>query len=473
MRRIDPQSNRLIWLFTMITLLASTAAGQVLQPEREQETAERGIHSSREAQAGADQAADLRPTHADISYADVLAHPDDIEINIQWADNQVARGDLKGAAATLERILLLQPELANVRRYHAIVLFRLDDLDGAEAELSRVRKAQLTAALAASASEYASRIKRRKRRTRGSFSLSGGAQYDSNRNSAPHSDTLLVRDFRFQLGDGLTEDDDYSYLTIGELAFERDVGDQEQHTLFGAISYYNAEQEKQERFDVRSGTGQLGLRLRTPEVDWTLRLIAGLVDLSAEKFVRNVAGEVRGERRLSSSFRAGGLVRVESFDYDGIPDSPRAYERTGLETTVGGDLQWIHSPSHRSEMALGFHNRSAQRRYFSYWGPTLGFRHTWLPGGGQFVLAGASFDWNRYKDAQTFISTKVRREAIIRSRLMYGAPLSFLSRGLIKGPLADIVFSLTAEYLWSSSNLPNFTYDNLKLGFLLTRRWEF
>ncbi len=464
---------RFLWLLATTLLVASAAGGQVLQPEREQEAAQQGIRSSREAQATAAEAAELPATRSDITYADVLANPDDPELNIRWADAQVARGDLKGAAATLERILLLQPELANVRLYHAIVLFRLDDLDGAESELERVRQAELTAELAASAIDYSRRIERRRRRTRGSFSVTGGAQYDSNRNSAPHSDTLLVRDFRFQLGDGLTEDDDYSYLTIAELVMERDVGDQEQHTLFGALSFYNAEQEKLERFDVRSGTGQAGLRLRTPETDWTMRLIAGLVDLSAEKFVRSIAGEVRAERRLSSRFRAGGLVRLESFDYDGIPDSPRAYERTGLETTLGGDLQWIHSPSHRTRLALGFRNRSAQRRFYSYWGPMLGFQHTWLPGGGQFVLASTSLDWNRYKDAQSFISTKIRREAIIRSRVMYGAPLSFLSGGLIRGDLAELVLSLTGEYLWSSSNLPNFTYDNLKLGFLVSKRWEF
>ena len=473
MQGTDSRFCRLPSLVVMAVLLASTAHGQVLQPEREQDAGERGIRSSREAQAAADEAAELRPTRSDVSYADVLEHPDDIELNVKWADAQVARGNLKGASTTLERILLLRPELANVRLFHAIVLFRLDDLDGADAELARIRQADLSAELAASVLDYRRRIERRKRRTRGSFSLSAGAQYDSNRNSAPHSDTLLVRDFRFRLGDGLTEDDDYSYLTIAELAFERDAGDQEQHTLFGALSFYNAEQEKLESFDVRSGTGQLGLRLRTPQVDWTLRLIGGLVDLSAEKFVRSLAGEIRAERRLSSRFHAGGLLRSEYFDYDGIPDSPRAYERTGLETTLGGDLQWVQSPSHRSSLALGLRNRSAQRRYFSYWGPMVAFQHTWLPGRGQFVLASVRFDWNRYKDAQTFVSTNIRRETLTRSRLMYGAPLSFLSGGLLRGGLAEIVLSLTAEYLWASSNLPNFTYDNLKLGFLLTRRWEF
>lgn len=39
--------------------------------------------------------------------------------------------------------------------------------------------------------------------------------------------------------------------------------------------------------------------------------------------------------------------------------------------------------------------------------------------------------------------------------------------------MGDVVFSLSSEYLWVSSNIPNFTYDNLKLGFLFTKRWEF
>ncbi len=454
-------------------LAPAAASAQVFQPERERESTERSSEVGREAARSAAEAERFDARDTGLTYADVLAAPDDIELNTRWANQQVADGDLKGAAATLERILLIEPELTTVRVFHAIVLYRLDDLAGAEAELDRVRYAELDASLAATVDDYRRRIERRQRRTRGAFSISGGAQYDSNRNSAPKSDSLLIRDFRFQLGDGVTEDDDYAYVAITDVGFEHDLGSQEQHTLFGRLSYYNAEQENQEIFDVRSTSGEVGLLYRTQPIDWTFSLSGGLVDLSSEKFVRSIAGEVRGERRVGPRSMGRAVTRLEYFDYDGIPNSIRAYERTGFETTAGFEVETTWTPAHRTLASLGGRNRSADVRYYSFIGPTGGLQHTWLPGGGQFVIGGVTLDWNRYKDAQTFISTKIRREIEVRSRLLYGAPLSFLSAGLLEGGLGDVVLSLNAEYLWVSSNLPNFTYDNLKLGFLFTKRWDF
>ncbi len=446
---------------------------QVFQPDEERESAERGQAGGREALEAADEARQLTADTGRVRYEEVLAEPDNVELNYRFANTQVRDGDLKGAAATLERVLLLAPDSPRVRVFYAVVLYRLDDLIGANAELDRLEGEDLEPGLLTTVREYQRRIDRRRQRTRGAVSLSGGMGYDSNRNSAPHSDTLLIRDFRFRLGDGATGNDDYNYLGIGEFSIERDVGGQEQHTLFSRLTYYNVEQEKQEQFDVRSLGAEVGLRYRTQPVDWTFKLASGLVDLSAEKFVRNLAGEVRAERRLSPSTLGRLLGRLDYFDYDGIPDSPRAYQRTGLQTTLGTEFEVTLSPSHRSLISVGVHNRSADKRFYSYYGPGAGFEHTWLPGGGQFVIGSAAVDWNRYKDAQEFLSTKIRRELEVRTRVTYGAPLSFLSFGQLGGGLGEIVFSLSGEYLWISSNLPNFTYDNLKLGFLFTKRWEF
>ena len=50
---------------------------------------------------------------APVTYGlEVLAHPDDPDINYRWARTQIANGDLKGASATLERMLADQAEPA-------------------------------------------------------------------------------------------------------------------------------------------------------------------------------------------------------------------------------------------------------------------------------------------------------------------------------------------------------------------------
>src|SRR5437868_2059647 len=63
----------------------------------------------------------LRPDR-DVSYEDVLAHPDDIDLNFAFAQGQIQRAELRGAAATLERLLLINADLPRVRLLYAIVL---------------------------------------------------------------------------------------------------------------------------------------------------------------------------------------------------------------------------------------------------------------------------------------------------------------------------------------------------------------
>lgn len=57
---------------------------------------------------------------------------------IAMADTQSAAGDLTGAVATLERALLADPEAHDVRMRYVALLCRLDDVQGARVELSKL-----------------------------------------------------------------------------------------------------------------------------------------------------------------------------------------------------------------------------------------------------------------------------------------------------------------------------------------------
>src|SRR6202008_273205 len=55
------------------------------------------------------------------------------------ARQQIRSGDLTGAAATLERVLINPPDAGEALLLHATVLGRLDDADGARVELDELR----------------------------------------------------------------------------------------------------------------------------------------------------------------------------------------------------------------------------------------------------------------------------------------------------------------------------------------------
>lgn len=143
-----------------------------------------------------------------IKYTDVMKDPDNIELNFRFARQQVADGNVKGAAATLERILLIQPDLAVVRVFYAAVLIRLDSLDEAEQQLDLV-SASGDPRASEQVERYRDVIADRRQKTRISVSVAAGGQYDTNPSATPAGNSLLVSDIAVTSGD---TDDDYARL---------------------------------------------------------------------------------------------------------------------------------------------------------------------------------------------------------------------------------------------------------------------
>ena len=76
-----------------------------------------------------------KPAFAEITYEQILAAPDDVQLNLDYARQEVASGRLQQAAAALERLLLNRPNWDAVRLFYGIVLYRLNDLEGTKREL--------------------------------------------------------------------------------------------------------------------------------------------------------------------------------------------------------------------------------------------------------------------------------------------------------------------------------------------------
>ncbi|MES2044034.1 MAG: hypothetical protein V4475_09140 [Pseudomonadota bacterium] len=62
----------------------------------------------------------------------------DPRTGLALARQQVTRGDLTGAVATTERIIALHPESDDALLFHASLLCRLDDPEGARAEIAEL-----------------------------------------------------------------------------------------------------------------------------------------------------------------------------------------------------------------------------------------------------------------------------------------------------------------------------------------------
>ena len=122
------------FIAALLVVLAPSAWAQTTDTDE----IERKTTAAKKRARAAGEALDYRAVEdgEPVSYADVLRDPDNVGLNFRFARQQVRRGDVKGSAATLERILLVNPSLAQVRLFYAVVLFRLENLNESQREFS-------------------------------------------------------------------------------------------------------------------------------------------------------------------------------------------------------------------------------------------------------------------------------------------------------------------------------------------------
>ena len=405
-----------------------------------------------------------------VSYAQVLEHPDDVELNFRWAQTQVDDGALTGAAGTLERILLLQPDLPRVRMLYGAVLFRLGNLAEADREFARL-ELEGRPGDRERVAEYRKRIRRASRSTHTTASFTAGTQHDTNRNTAPESGNVLIGDIPFSLSSSNDKDGDGGWYSLLDLHMERELGYQEDRRLIAGASYYHSQQNDLDSYDVQAWNGELGLRMRQSEGSFQPRLYASIVDLSREKYLRAFGLELALTHTLGKTSSLWGHVRLQNENFSAISEVPTASDRTGLRGEARFGASFGLAPRRRLDIDAALVNKSANEDFQAYLGPELGISHLWIQRCGTFAIAELRATSEDYKHNQNLISGSTRRDLRTRGRLAFGVPLALVFGE--DSAVADAVLSLTGELVLVDSNLPNFEYRNRRLGVSLSKRLEF
>lgn len=423
----------------------------------------------------------------DITYADILSHPDDVVLNFRWAKAQMARGEIRGASATLERILVIEPDLAAVRLYYAIVLYRLDSLDEARAQFERLTTMNLPPDVAGTITQYLDAIERRRQRLSQSVTLTIGSQIDSNRNAAPASKDRMIIGTRYPI---ITTEDraqnDLSY--IGALRYDvaYDLGYQEGHEVFGNITGYASDQVYLDTLDLGSFSTEIGARIRggywmiTPSFDQTVQ------SLSKEKYLTVRTGRIRADWNIRPFFNLNGDISYSDERYQNTTESRALRLHSGQRygARIGGNYSW--SPNNRTTVNLFTGLKEAARNFYSYHSFGGELIHSYLFGGGSYLSGSLRHSRDQYRDADFLVTGNApqhRKDETTQLRLTYGTPLAtILPSGLlgestaakqILGFLAPINWSVSSGYLITQSNIPNYDYRNARAQTFLTRRWEF
>jgi tetratricopeptide (TPR) repeat protein len=418
--------------------------------------------------------ADGLPDAKSVTYDEVLADPDNIELSYLYAISQIRKSDLLGASATLDRLILLAPQEPNIRALRAIVLYRLDNLREAQKEFAELLKLDLDPELRRGIERYAADLDRRNQDTRITLLTSFGYQYDTNRAGAPNSGRVRTFLGTFDLPAENQKEDDHSLTGLVRLGIEHDLATQERNTLFASISAYGADQFQLDEFDTLDLSAQIGGRFEFGTVFLTPVITYDHLILDRDDYIDSIGASMRADLRVSDPVNLWVRGDINRIDYHNTTLYPAGELQSGsdLGVTLGADF--YIGTDHRLSVSATHHNFRSDQDWETYAGERLNLNHTWLVGAGAFLMTDLFGEYQNFDMADPITGEAERDDWIYRARVTLGVPVQTLM-GASEWPeaLDGLTVSVYGEYYNADSNITNYEYDNVRGGLTISKRWEF
>jgi tetratricopeptide (TPR) repeat protein len=467
----------------LIWWIPSAAIAQV-QVDTETVDTGAGAEEARRAAAAVEALEEARAAVAgaadrDVTFAEVLADPDNVALNFSYAKSQVRKGRLKSAATTLERILLLHPDLHEVRLFYALVLIRLDSLETAERELRRLETLSMEDGLRAELERLLDQIADRRSRWRVSLLTGVGANYDWNVNSVPYDRIRLFGGVPASLDDGSDRIGDFSFTGFAQWDMAYDLGYQARHEVIGSLLYYIDDQVIHDPLDISSFGFDAGVRLRFPGVTLTPTIGRTVLRLSREQYYTAHEAKLAVEVPLPPDMELFGDIGYSRERYYLISESISGPDQNG--PLVDGRIGVEYDLDQRNRVT-GIYDFSLKRGkplHEHRWQHGVQVSHLFLFEHGGFLNSSLKVTQNQeYRPDPGEHPDRKRRDITYKVRIGYGAPigrlvdLDWLAPGL-ENAVGNTVASVTGEYYKNTSTIRNFRYENRRGEVLLTRKWTF
>lgn len=354
----------------------------------------------------------------------VLAAPDDPEVNLTYARAAAAAGDLSGAAAALERVLILDPDRHGARLFYAIVLYRLDDLQRAREQLALLDGVALPPLQRAEADEYRRKIDRGREPLRFGAVLTSGWVYEEDAAGA------LLTTFDSVLTPPVSEEGLSSTISARGFVF-RDLGENTGLTAYGLGGLSDKATVDGPDGDFRRIDVEGGLSYRGRLDAWSLGLIARRLDIFDAHYMDEVGVRGRASWRLSPalSLGLGAEAASQAFDEPTVDAIAGLIggDRDGWRYDVSGDVTWRFSARSSLGLIVGWTDKQADYEPFGYSGPRLqGVIGTSLRAGQYVSLSGGiqKLDYDAPDPVFLGFGTPTREDTRTWGRLAVGAPMS-------------------------------------------------
>lgn len=410
------------------------------------------------------------PTYAKISAQQIYEQPDDHDLNLEYAKQQIIKGEMLDAGSALERMLYANPNWHSARLLYAAVLYRLDDQQAALRELSLLEGKDLNAEQLAKLENYKSAFQIPPRpieagvTSRVSADLDQGTSFRSPDRIQGYASLHLRTDRN--AGNALTDanialrdESDVSAVIKGGVRAFLPVSDI--WTLRGEVNGQARRHETFSDVDYEVFHGGVGATVAKGKSVIAVDLDTQQINLSGESYLTQIGPRLTMSREVSENTYANFSLSAYDQDYDNIENAILEDERDGTKLTFQAGVLHKIDKRNKIRLAVAYEAKSAELREFAYEGVVFkaAYDH--------------DFDANYYFKAQgkaRFLDYKRspsenldREDSRLSGRLGIGKKID-VDQEALKSAAIEVGLNFTRR----DSNLPANEFDNLGLDVRLT-----
>lgn len=412
---------------------------------------------------------------AEISYADILADPDNPVLNQQFARERLAGGDAKAALAAVERVLVAEPTNLGARLFRAEVLAALGADLQAEGELNALAALPLPADIKARVAAMQARIDQRRKRLTTQLNLSLGYTENDNAANWPSDNTVLLNGEPVATGgdnayeqvliDGTEVSEPVKDDAINSslsLSGDYDLGGENWRSVFVSAATNSNSGGDTGYMDGDTSSFATGLVYKNRRFTVTPRLTHAAVKNDFEDRLGNYG--IHGAS-LTTQYDAGSKNRITlSFGQTNLRFE--GDKKSNNTDTLSGSFGWESRIGNRLTVNLGSFYQDVDSRANTdldkkLSGASVSFRMAVLRG--QFLtLGGSSIETEHDKaysqsydpSSQTAASGTKREDEIESSNI------SYLLLGSVLSPiLSNVFFTLNHQASETDSNIVGFSQE--------------
>lgn len=398
----------------------------------------------------------------DISLSQVMVAPDNHDLVLKYAQQQVDKGNFQAAANATEILLFANPNWDSARVLYAYILVQLDDIPAADREIRILEPRQLTSnnramlnkiiyALDSTASEQTDNEP-----TFAGF-LEAGVGLDSN------AGNLLTDSVNIQS----SADDLSLFLNAALLASVPIDGLAD---LKGSVSYRLKRYDEFEQANFDALSGRLGLAKDINGFTPYLGLYGDRVALDGETYLEETGIQARLSHQINDTLTLRLNAQGGYQDYKALPNAGNEVFRSGQKYRGGVGFSYKPSDKFNSSFGVNIEQKDAQTESLQYGGWQLYASAQQVLDKGHYVAGRLSYrdlDYN----APTLINgvADTRNDNHLYGRLAFGTKMTNLV-----GPseaFENVSLELGVHHINRNSNFSAFDFDNT--GTDLRLKWRF